>query len=139
MKHNVLANTLVIQPNKLCQATQAGFTLIETLIAVAIVAIALSALLFTTSESIHAQSQIENSMVANWIGQNTLIAQQYELNDYLSEHQSTNQLNKNWTIQYNVKEDAHRVQMYLIDISLQGSSHFRKRITGYHYHDPLSS
>lgn len=118
-------------------ALEGGFTLIETLIAVLIIAIALSALLYTSSNSINAQTHIENTIVANWIGENTLVAHEYELNDYLKTHQTTHMLNKTWIVESTINDELHPIQTYLIDITQQ-PSHFHKRITGYHYHDPFS-
>lgn len=55
---------------------QAGFTLIEVLIALVIAAISLAALSRTMGMTTHNQAQLEEKVVATWVAQNALLQQQ---------------------------------------------------------------
>ena len=49
-----------------------GFTLIEVLIALAIVSISLGALIGTSSQDISRAERMQKSMIANWVAQNQI-------------------------------------------------------------------
>lgn len=50
----------------------AGFTLIEVLVALAIISIALSAVIKTTSQNIRDTLYLHNKMIAHWVGLNVI-------------------------------------------------------------------
>lgn len=58
----------------ICRRTRAseGFTLIEVLVALAIVALSLSAILASVSQQIRAAAAIQERSYANWVAQNKL-------------------------------------------------------------------
>jgi general secretion pathway protein I len=62
-----------------------GFTLIEVLVALAIVAIALVAVIKTTSQSVRNTVHLKNKMAAHWVAMNVLARMQVGLLP-LSEH-----------------------------------------------------
>jgi len=51
---------------------EAGFSLMEVLVALAVLAIAMAALIETTGRSISNQARLENKTVAHWVAQNQL-------------------------------------------------------------------
>lgn len=51
---------------------QTGLTLVEVLIALAIVSIALTAVIKSTSENIRGTSHLENKTIATWVGTNVI-------------------------------------------------------------------
>ena len=55
-------------PVKNCRKFAAGMTLIEVLIALAIVAIVLTAVIKTVTQSIRATSYLQNKTIAMWVG-----------------------------------------------------------------------
>ena len=62
---------MAVLPVKHCPK-QAGLTLIEVLIALAIVGIAMTAIIKATSQHIRATTYLQNKMVAAWVGEQVL-------------------------------------------------------------------
>ncbi len=62
--------------NKLALKLQRGFTLIEVLIALIIIAIALSAILVATTNGIRFTSELKNRIGAHWAGLNVIAQEQ---------------------------------------------------------------
>lgn len=54
------------------QCKTSGFTLIEVLIALLIIAIALAAVIKTTNDSVRTSIHVRNTMVAHWVAMNLL-------------------------------------------------------------------
>lgn len=61
--------TLLRKP---CANAQQGLTLIEVLIALAIIAIALTAVIKTTAENIRATAYLKNKSIALWVGEEVI-------------------------------------------------------------------
>jgi len=68
--------------------SQAGFTLIEVLIALAILSIALSAILHTIGSGIELTTNLRDRQLALWVAQNRLIQHQVQ-KDFPSPDQTT--------------------------------------------------
>jgi general secretion pathway protein I len=63
---------MAILPTKHSPKTQQGLTLIEVLIALAIISIALTAVIKATSHSIRSTAYLENKAEANWVAQQVM-------------------------------------------------------------------
>ncbi|WP_127471108.1 type II secretion system minor pseudopilin GspI [Thiomicrorhabdus aquaedulcis] len=70
--NNIGTNTLTLAV-PLTRHVQRGFTLIEVMMALAIVAIALSAVSRTMGMSVSNQAQLETKVAATWLAQNELL------------------------------------------------------------------
>jgi general secretion pathway protein I len=94
------------------QNKQVGFTLIEVLIALAILAIALPAIIKATSDSIHSTAYLREKTVAHWAMLNALSRVQLgllPLPDASGEEGKEQQLNKEyfWHIGIDSAEDPY--------------------------------
>jgi len=65
--------------SKLKLSPQKGFTLIEVMVALMIVAIALSAVSRSLGVTVSNQSHIEEKVIATWVAQNAIAEQQLQL------------------------------------------------------------
>ena len=78
---------------------QQGFTLIEVLIALVIVAVALAALSQTLGQTVFQQSGLQNRVIATWVAQNRLIELQQALDTSSSggdKKQTVNFMGADW-------------------------------------------
>ena len=57
-----------------------GFTLVEVVVAVAVIAIGLAATIKTVSSSIRNTALLNERIIANWVAQNAMAAHQLNLN-----------------------------------------------------------
>lgn len=77
-----------------------GFTLIEVLIALFIIAIALAAVIKTTSDAVRGTSHVHNTMAAHWVAMNLLSEMQTnQISLPTSAHSisgATKMLNQSW-------------------------------------------
>ncbi len=80
-----------------------GLTLIEVLIALAIISIALTAIIKTTVENIRATRYLQDKMLATWVGQQVINEARVDLINLANENveQATNFLGRNWYWQAN--------------------------------------
>lgn len=78
---------------------QFGFTLIEVMVALAVVAIALAALSRSMGVTIANQSQLETRIVANWVAQNELLKMHViaASGSQIEQKQKITMLNREWT------------------------------------------
>ena len=78
---------------------QSGFTLIEVMVALAVVAIALAALSRVMGLTVHNQGALETRIVATWIAQDELVKLHINAQSRAEEKQSLSVLNRTWTTQ----------------------------------------
>lgn len=81
------------------QKNSAGLTLIEVLIALAIIAIALTAVIKASSQSIRATTYLQEKTIAYWVGEQVLNetrAGVLSLNASEESRRMTTMLNRNW-------------------------------------------
>jgi general secretion pathway protein I len=90
---------------------QSGLTLIEVLIALAIVGISMTAVIKTTSQSIRATNYLQNKMIATWVAQEKITEARMGLLRLSPENESrekTNALNRDWFWQAQEKETPNK-------------------------------
>lgn len=80
----------------LTQSRQKGFTLIEVLIALVIVAVALSALSNTIGQYVFNQTGLKERVVATWVAQNRLVELQSGLLDSVDKNQKVEMMGVVW-------------------------------------------
>ncbi|CAN8140086.1 general secretion pathway protein I [uncultured Thiomicrorhabdus sp.] len=81
---------------------QAGFTLIEVLIALVIAAISLAALSRTMGMTTHNQALLEEKVVATWVAQNALLQQQIS-GQQNGDRQTIEMLGREWQVSQKIE------------------------------------
>ena len=80
---------------------QIGFTLVEVLIALAIVSIAMTAVIKVTTENIRATRYLKNKTIAMWVGELVMNEMRLKLTDQSNSDESTQtreMLGRNWYV-----------------------------------------
>ena len=85
------------RPAKFVVSSQKGFTLIEVMVALAVVAVALAALSRAMGLTVANQSNLEERIVATWIAQDELVKLQVLPESRAEEKQQITVFNRNWT------------------------------------------
>lgn len=112
-----------------------GFTLLEVLLGLAVIAIALTALIASTSKDISQTIRINETMVENWVAKQVI--NQIQLGLLVPSNQSrttykTHWLKKDWYWQIHVKKTrVKQIKMITIHTSTKQSGPFRPTLTGY--------
>ncbi|WP_321325764.1 type II secretion system minor pseudopilin GspI [Thiomicrorhabdus sp.] len=76
----------------------AGFTLIEVMVALAIIAIALSAVSRSLGVTVSNQSHLESRVVATWVAENVIAQQQISAGSNDESTQTVEMLNRKWLV-----------------------------------------
>lgn len=111
-----------------------GFTLLEVLVALAIVAVALSAAVRATGVSVDSSAQVKDRMFASWVAQNRLaeLTARHVFPELGRRSGSANEAGRNFTWEENVgttpNADFRRVE---ISVRAEGSDHVAATIVGY--------
>ena len=89
---------VVLSPKSYHRNKQAGMTLIEVLIALAIVSIAMTAIIKATTQSIRGTSHLQNKMIATWVAQDVINEFRVKLRELpdASDREKINMLNQDW-------------------------------------------
>ena len=107
-----------------------GFTLIEVLIALMIIAIALAAVIHSMNQSIRVADKVKSDMIAHWVGLNTLSEIQLGMirtpNADDPVQGKTTMLGENW--QWTARERSENTTEYAKEIEI--STRFQKREMG---------
>lgn len=93
-----------------CHIQTKGLTLIEVLIALAIISIAMTAVIKTSGQAIRGTSYLEDKMVATWVAQqivNEARVGLIDLTNDTSELRVTESLGKSWHSKFIKKETAN--------------------------------
>ena len=85
---------------------QQGFTLIEVMIALAVVAIALAALSRAMGVTVANQAQLETRIVASWVAENELLKMHVMGADKTDRQQQTQMLDRKWLTQIRIESTA---------------------------------
>ena len=118
----------------------AGFTLIEVLLALAIIAIAFTALLKATSQDISAAARIKDKTISHWVASQGITLIQLGLlnspnNQEISE--VTTLFNQDWYWRASIKPTAIKsIQKIIITTSKKQAGPFTDPLVAYRYSKP---
>ncbi|BCN94325.1 hypothetical protein THMIRHAM_21100 [Thiomicrorhabdus immobilis] len=77
-----------------------GFTLIEVMVALAIIAIALAAVSRSLGITVSNQSHLESRVVATWLAENAIVEQQLFGKTQSENKRSESMLNRDWSVEF---------------------------------------
>lgn len=103
---------------------QAGLTLIEVLIALAIVGIAMTAIIKATSQNILGTRYLQNKTIGMWVGEEVLNEVRAGILSVSNgqQHQVTTMLSQDWPWQLRQEETPNpRIKKVSIDVFLPGT------------------
>jgi general secretion pathway protein I len=109
-----------------------GFTLIEVLIALCIIAIALTAAVRATTQSARATTHLRTTLTAHWVGLNILSEIQtgmIPLSDILPG--KSDMLGKTWTWQASVAPSQDSPALHKITVTVKLDDHVVNTVVGY--------
>jgi general secretion pathway protein I len=116
--------------------TNAGFTLIEVLIALAILSISLTAIIKSTSQNIKDTGYLQDKTIAHWVGMNALNEARLGITKPTTSPtpQDTEMLGEHWTTEtnYSASKNPHIRELHVV-VKKQGSSKKLITLTGYLY------
>lgn len=116
--------------------TNAGFTLIEVLIALAILSISLTAIIKSTSQNIKDTVYLQDKTIANWVGMNALNEARLGITKPATSPtpQDTGMLGEQWTTEtnYAASKNPHIRELHVV-VKKKGSGKKLITLTGYMY------
>jgi general secretion pathway protein I len=121
----------------------AGLTLIEVLIALAIVAIAMTAVIKAASQNIRATTYLQDKTIATWVGQQVLNEVRVGTLNLPGDdklNQMTNMLGREWTWEASQVQTANK-RIYKIEVNVFANKHENDEATpivtleSYVYHE----
>ena len=116
---------------------KSGFTLIEVLLALSIVAIALTALLKAISQNIETSRRLKEKTVSHWIAMQAVAMVQLDLlqiNQSQETTQDTTMLNEHWF--WRVKAGStqqKKIQKIIVSVSTEKTGPYREEVQAYRY------
>lgn len=114
-----------------------GFTLIEVLLALAIIAIALTALLKATAQNIENTHRIKEKTISHWIAMQGVAMIQLKLihvNQSQEATQSTTMLGEQWYWRAKISSTPiKKMQQITISVSPKQSGPFREELIAFRY------
>lgn len=123
-------------PNKI-HRLQSGFTLIEVLLALAIIAIALTALLKATAQNIENTQRIKEKAISHWIAMQGVSMIQLNLIQLTQSQESTQvttMFGQRWYWRTKISSTPfNKIQQISISVSLKQSGPFREELTAFRY------
>ena len=116
---------------------KAGFTLIEVLLALSIIAIALTALLKAISQNVETARRIKEKTVSHWIAMQGVAMIQLNLLQ-VSQSQETTQdttmLNEHWYWRAKISSTSQKnIQKIIISVSTEKAGPFREELQAFRY------
>ncbi|KTD55724.1 type II secretory pathway protein LspI [Legionella santicrucis] len=116
---------------------KAGFTLIEVLIALSIIAIALTALLKAISQNVETARRIKEKTVSHWIAMQGVAMIQLNLlqvNQSQETTQDTTMLNEHWYWRAKISSTSQKnIQKITILVSTEKAGPFREELQAFRY------
>lgn len=114
-----------------------GFTLIEVLLALAVIAIALTALLRATSQAIDNTSRIKEKTISHWVASQGVTMIQLGLVQVSTNQESTQvttMLGQRWYWRVKLNNTAAKsLQLMTISVSTKQNGPFRPELTAFRY------
>lgn len=111
------------------QVKQQGFTLIEVMVALLIVAVALAALSQTLGVFVNQQASLPERTYAAWVAQNRLIELQNSVGDEIEMKSSATLGGQDWQTEIDLQPTPIPGMMRAtIEVRLQGSQHLANRM-----------
>lgn len=115
----------------------AGFTLVEVLLALAIIAIALTALLKATAQNIENTHRLKEKSVSHWVamqGINMIQLNLIQVSQSQESTQATTMLGEKWYWRAKISSTpSNKIQQITISVSLNQSGPFREELHGFRY------
>lgn len=119
------------------RAQQIGFTLMEVLLALAIIAIALTALLKVISYNVETMRRLKEKNVSHWIAMQGVAMIQLNLvhiNSSQETTQDTKMLNEHWYWRAKIASTPQKnIQKIIISVSTQRTGPFREEVQAFRY------
>lgn len=117
---------------------QTGLTLLEVLVALVILAVALTAIIKATAENIRATAYLQEKTIATWVGLNTINKARLELIQLPEEpeHRDIQELilGQDWEWQGNIKSTSNtRIHEIHVKVFHLPEHRFITELTGYMY------
>lgn len=117
------------------QHANSGFTLIEVLLALAVIAIALTALLLATSHNIQNTKRIKDKSISHWVAMQAVTMIQLnliEVNQSLDSTQKTKMLNEAWYWRAHISPTPIKsMQKISISVSQKQSGPFQEELVAF--------
>lgn len=126
-----------IDASFLKNSAQSGFTLIEVLIALSIIAIALTALLKAISQNVDTTRRVKEKTVGHWVAMQGVAMIQLNLlqiNQSQETTQDTIMLNQHWYWRAKVSATSQKhIQKIVISVSTEKIGPFREELQAFRY------
>lgn len=117
--------------------TDLGFTLIEVLLALAIIAIALTALLKATAQNVENTGRIKEITISHWVAEQAVNMIQlglFQPNPGQESTQTTNLLGQKWYWRASLQSTpVKKVQKIVISVSQDQIGPFREALTAFRF------
>lgn len=114
-----------------------GFTLVEVLLALAIIAIALTALLKATAQNIENTHRLKEKAISHWVAMQGVTMIQLNLiqvNQSQESTQATTMLGQKWYWRAKLSTTPiNKIQQITISVSLNQSGPFREELQAFRY------
>lgn len=95
-----------------------GFTLIEVMVALAIIAIALSAVSRSLGLTVSNQTHLESRVIATWVAQDAIVEKQIALEGSAEQTLTQNRLNRDWEITFS-SEPTFIPEIYRLSVEVR--------------------
>lgn len=126
-----------MKPGDKANLVSPGFTLIEVLLALIVIAIALTALLKATAQNIENTHRIKEKTIGHWVamqGASMIQLNLLQVNSSMESTQSTNMLGERWYWRAKISATpAKNIQQITISISSRQAGPFQKELIAFRY------
>lgn len=116
---------------------EVGFTLIEVLLALSIIAIALTALLKSISQNVQNAQRIKEKTISHWVamqGVAMIHLNLFQINETQETTQNTMMLNEHWYWRVKTRSTPQKnIQKIIIFVSSEKDGPFREELQAFRY------
>ena len=124
-------------PYTILRQKKAGFTLVEVLLALAVIAIALTALLKATAQNIENTQRIKEKTISHWVamqGVSMIQLNLVQVNQSQESTQVTKMLGERWYWRAKISETPiKKIQKITISVSSKQAGPFREELIAFRY------